>query len=97
MTRHSERSLERPAPERRGARARAQRAAMCAYFAVGVPRVLRCLPEEGGARHEAVLSLAFAHCGSALLAVVTTTTLQVWGGGQASAPPAAASAPLALR
>ena len=65
-------------------RARASRA-MCAYFAVGVPRVLRCLPEEGGARQEAVLSLAFAHCGSALLAVVTTTTLQVWGGGQARA------------
>ena len=55
---------------------------MCAYFAVGVPRVLRGLPEDGGARHEAVLSLSFAHCGSALLAVVTTTTLQVWGGGQ---------------
>ena len=56
---------------------------MSAYFAVGVPRVLRCLPEQGGAAHEAVLSLAFTHCGSALLAVVTTSTLQVWGGGQA--------------
>jgi len=55
---------------------------MCAYFAVGVPRVLRCLPAECAGR-EAVLSLAFAHCGSALLAVVTTTQLQVWGGGQA--------------
>ena len=56
---------------------------MSAHFAVGVPRVLRCLPEQGGAAHEAVLSLAFTHCGSALLAVVTTSTLQVWGGGQA--------------
>ncbi len=54
-----------------------------AYFAVGVPRVLRCLPAHDGGRREAVAALAFADCGSQLLAVVTTSTVQVWGGGQA--------------
>jgi hypothetical protein len=58
---------------------------MCAYFAVGVPRVLRCLPAHAGGASEAVVSLAFTDCGSQLLAVVTTSTVQVWGGGQARA------------
>lgn len=52
-------------------------------FAVGVPRVLRCLPPSEGAA-EAVAALAFTDCGAALLAVVTSTTVQLWAGGQAS-------------
>jgi hypothetical protein len=63
-----------------------------AYFAVGVPRVLRCLPARAGGASEAVVSLAFTDCGSQLLAVVTTSTVQVWGGGQARAAACSAQA-----
>jgi hypothetical protein len=53
-----------------------------ACFAVGVPRVLRCLG-GAGAHAESVAALALSSCGGLLLAVVTDSTVQIWGGGQA--------------